>query len=122
MLEELNILKIVAGRLNKKAVPYMVTGSVAMNYYAEPRMTRDIDMVVELEQKDAKTIYNLFSDDFYISLDVIEQEIEIRGIFSIIHLEEIVKIDFIIRKESEYRELEFNRRRKVKMLKGVEEC
>ncbi len=115
MLEELNILEIVVGRLDRKSVPYMVTGSVAMNYYAEPRMTRDIDIVIELERKDAETIYNLFKDDFYVSLDVIEQEIEIRGMFSIIHLEEIVKIDFIIRKESGYRELEFSRRRKVKI-------
>jgi hypothetical protein len=26
----------------------MLTGSMAMNYYAQPRMTRDIDVVVAL--------------------------------------------------------------------------
>jgi len=32
----------------------MLTGSMAMNYYAQPRMTRDIDIVVELERMSAK--------------------------------------------------------------------
>ena len=27
----------------------MISGSTAMNYYSEPRMTRDIDIVVEIE-------------------------------------------------------------------------
>lgn len=33
--------------------------------------------------------------------------------FNIIHNEKLVKVDFIIRKKSEYRKLEFGRRRKV---------
>jgi len=115
MQEEQKILEIVVSRLDRKSMRYMITGSVAMNYYAEPRMTRDTDIVIELGREDAETIYNLFCDDFYVNLDVIEQEIENKGIFSIIHFEEVVKIDFIIRKESEYRKLEFNRRKKVKI-------
>ena len=31
----------------------MLTGSMAMNYYAEPRMTRDIDLVIALCPEDA---------------------------------------------------------------------
>jgi hypothetical protein len=33
----------------------MLTGSMAMNYYAQPRMTRDIDIVVELTPQDRDT-------------------------------------------------------------------
>jgi hypothetical protein len=46
--EELEVLAIVAGRLESEGIPYMVTGSIAASYYAVPRMTRDIDLVVEL--------------------------------------------------------------------------
>jgi hypothetical protein len=46
MSEELEVLKIVAECLNTAAIPYMITGSMAMNFYAIPRMTRDIDIVV----------------------------------------------------------------------------
>jgi hypothetical protein len=51
--EELEVLTIVAGRLEAAGIAYMVTGSFAANYYAVPRMTRDIDLVVELSAGDA---------------------------------------------------------------------
>jgi hypothetical protein len=37
----------------------MLTGSMAMNYYAQPRMTRDIDLVVELGPKDVEKVVRL---------------------------------------------------------------
>ena len=40
MLNELDILKDVCTRLEKARIQYMLTGSMAMNYYAQPRMTR----------------------------------------------------------------------------------
>ena len=47
MSDELDVLKSVAARLGEAGIPYMVTGSMAANFYAVPRMTRDIDLVVE---------------------------------------------------------------------------
>lgn len=44
MTEELEVLHIVTHRLTMAQVPYMVTGSMAMNFYAMPRMTRDMIM------------------------------------------------------------------------------
>jgi hypothetical protein len=49
MTEELEVLEIITGRLESAGIAYMVTGPMAMNYYALPHMTRDIDVVVELE-------------------------------------------------------------------------
>jgi hypothetical protein len=52
LTEELEVLRIVAERLEPAGIPYMLTGSMAANYYAVPRMTRDIDLVVELSLVD----------------------------------------------------------------------
>jgi hypothetical protein len=52
LTEELEVLRIVAERLEPAGIPYMLTGSMAANYYAVPRMTRDIDLVVELSPPD----------------------------------------------------------------------
>ena len=49
--EELQVLKEVARRLDDAGIPYMVTGSIAANFYTVPRMTRDIDIVVELSDR-----------------------------------------------------------------------
>jgi hypothetical protein len=51
MSEELEILKLIAARLDAACIPYMVSGSIAMSYYAQPRMTRDIDIVTDLLQE-----------------------------------------------------------------------
>jgi hypothetical protein len=44
MHDELSVLKLVTGRLGAAGLSYMVTGSVALSLYAEPRMTR-LDLV-----------------------------------------------------------------------------
>lgn len=42
--DELDVLKLVATRFETAGIAYMVSGSVAMSFYAQPRMTRDIDI------------------------------------------------------------------------------
>ncbi|MDC4203122.1 MAG: hypothetical protein MPW14_15410 [Candidatus Manganitrophus sp.] len=113
MTNEQDVLKIVIKRLESIGIRYMVTGSVAANFYITPRMTRDTDIVIEVEEHDAERLFSLFSDEFYIDLDMIKDAIRRKSIFNIIHRDGIVKIDFIIRKESEYRKLEFERKRSI---------
>ena len=48
MLEETEVLKLVCKTLDESNIPYMLTGSFAANFYATPRMTRDIDLVIEI--------------------------------------------------------------------------
>jgi hypothetical protein len=79
--EELEVLTIVAGRLEAAGIAYMVTGSFAANYYAVPRMTRDIDLVVELSVGDADRFCALFEGDFYLDRDVVRAAIIDRGAF-----------------------------------------
>jgi hypothetical protein len=57
--EQLDVLLDVASRFDAAAIPYMVSGLMAMNYYAQPRMTRDIDLVVEMGNTDAARIEKL---------------------------------------------------------------
>ena len=45
MAEQLEFVKFLAENLDSARIPYMLTGSVAMALYAEPRMTRDLDLL-----------------------------------------------------------------------------
>jgi hypothetical protein len=54
-------------RLERAGIDYMLTGSIALSYYAQPRMTRDIDFVVELSGRDAKSIAALFAPSYYVA-------------------------------------------------------
>lgn len=118
MSEQLDVLKTAARALESASIPYMLSGSVAMSFYAQPRMTRDIDIVVELGARDAVRLCGLFVSDFYVDADDAREAVENRGIFNIIHKLWMVKIDFIVRKETEYRRKEFSRRRAL-LLEGV---
>ena len=112
MTEELDVLKSVAARLDAANIPYMVTGSMAANYYAVPRMTRDIDLVVELTVADTERLCALF-DDFYLDPDAVRTAIANQTSFNAIHTTSVVKVDFMVRKDSEYRHEELRRRRRV---------
>ena len=63
--DQSEVLLDVAHRLNAAAIPYMVSGSTAMNFYARPRMTRDIDIVVELSGEDVHRLVRVLSPDYY---------------------------------------------------------
>jgi hypothetical protein len=64
---ELDIVRDVSARLDGAGIGYMLTGSMAMNYYAQPRMTRDIDLVVALRPGDTDRVVRLFTPDYYVS-------------------------------------------------------
>ncbi len=106
-------MKIVAERLARAGIEYMVTGSIAMNHYAVPRMTRDIDLVVDLSTADADRVCDLFEDDFYVDREAVRHAVETRAVFNMIHTALVVKVDVVVRKETEYRRTEFARRRPV---------
>lgn len=83
--------------LNVLRVPYMVTGGVASVIYGEPRLTRDIDLVVALEPKDARRFAQAWSaNEFYVPpVDVIAEESRrpAYGHFNVIHQETTLRAD-----------------------------
>lgn len=113
MNEELEVLKTVTARLGGARIPYMVTGSIAVNFYALPCMTRDIDLVVELSEPDADRLVRLFQEDFYVDRNMVLRAVTQRAMFNMIHHAHVIKVDVIVRKDSDYRREEFARRRAV---------
>jgi hypothetical protein len=105
----------VARRLDEAGIPYMVTGSMALNYYAVPRMTRDIDLVVEVAPADTERLCALFQEDFYLEPETIREAVARAGTFNLIHTRLVVKVDMIVRKSDDYRRMEFGRRRRISL-------
>ncbi len=95
MQNELDIVRGVSRRLDAAGIAYMLTGSMAMNYYAQPRMTRDIDLVVALAARDIDTVIRLFHPDYYVSRDAVSDAIAQESIFNVIHQESVIKVDCI---------------------------
>ena len=112
MNAELEALHAVVARLESAGIAYMLTGSVAMSYYAVPRMTRDIDFVVELAPGDERRVQQLFEPDYYVSEDAVRSAIAEQRMFNLFDMAHLVKIDLVVRKEDEFRRHEFGRRQR----------
>lgn len=112
---ELAVLSDVVSRFESAGFDYMLTGSVAMNYYAEPRMTRDIDIVVALAETDSDKVIEIFQDAYYLSPDAVLDAVRDHKMFNLVHYESVVKVDLIVRKETKYRRLEFDRRQQIQV-------
>jgi hypothetical protein len=110
---ELEVLQDAVARLEGAGIAYMLTGSVALSYYAEPRMTRDVDLVVELADRDPESVVALFAPDYYVSQADVARAIAARTMFNVLHLGKVVKLDLIVRKDTAYRRREFERRDRV---------
>src|SRR5882762_3300732 len=115
-MNEIDIVRDISQRFEQVGIPYMLTGSMAMNYYAQPRMTRDIDVVIAIAPDDVHRVAALFQPDYYVSEDSIRESIVRESIFNLIHQESVIKVDCIIRKRNEYRRVEFERRQRISIL------
>lgn len=113
MTEQLDILALVTSRLDAAGIAYMVTGSMAAGFYGQPRMTRDVDLVVDLREGEAEHLVELLSDVFLIGAESAKGAVARQTMFNAIHREALVKVDFVIRKAEPFRQEEFARRRRV---------
>lgn len=116
---ELHALSDVCARLDGAGIAYMLTGSLAMSYYARPRMTRDIDLVIALDATQVPKLAAALGAEYHIDTDAIVAALRDARPWNVIHLRSLVKIDLIPRKTTPYRRAEFERRRRVE-LAGVD--
>ena len=118
----MEVFKDVLSRLENASLSYMVVGSLSSIVYGEPRMTKDMDIVIDIPAKEASIFQTLFPfEGFYCpDADILKAEIVSRGQFNLIHHESGLKIDVIVRKNSPHAVEEFQRRKKISFWRGFE--
>jgi hypothetical protein len=109
------LLQEVTQKLERAGIQYMLSGSIALNRYTLPRMTLDIDIIIELNAKNIDDFLELWGEDYYLNPDTVRQEHQRSGMFNVIDYGSGLKIVFIVRKNTEYRLHEFIRRKKEKI-------
>ena len=84
----------VLERLDK---PFAFTGGLAAIVYGDPRTTRDVDLVMEVnpwERDFADTLADIIGDDFYFSVTGCQEAIDKQTMFQAIDKETMFKVDF----------------------------
>lgn len=104
-MQDLNLFALYIDILVRHQIPYFVTGSVASIVYGDPRLTHDIDLVINLNHINVDIFLKAFpSDQFYCPPEeVIKTEINrtSRGHFNLIHHETGFKADIYLIGSSE---------------------
>ncbi|MEM6958278.1 MAG: hypothetical protein AAF645_21525 [Myxococcota bacterium] len=99
-MPEADLFLLFVRRLNELALPYVVTGSVAGVIYGEPRVTHDVDVVLDAKPGDSERIAKMFPlEDFYCPpLEVLEEEARRRqrGHYNLIHHRSGFKADVYV--------------------------
>jgi hypothetical protein len=103
--QEPNLFAIFASRLNDQKLSYMITGSVASIVYGDPRLTHDIDIVLELGPSDVINFIAAFpAEEFYVApIEVIRDQMlrSERGHFNLIHLQTGFNADIYLKGDNE---------------------
>jgi len=91
------LLDIFISKLEKSGFDYMITGSIASIFYGEPRLTHDIDIIIDIQEKDIDRFYTLFpSSEYYCPPpDILRIELSRRAFshFNLVHHESGLKAD-----------------------------
>jgi len=111
MIQEDLLIKVL-DRINQLNIPYMMTGGIAAIFYGRPRLTHDFDIIIEMDAHHIAKLENSFKNDFYISPSAIQEAIDKRSMFNIIHYDSGIKVDFWLIEDDEYDRKRFERRRK----------
>jgi hypothetical protein len=118
-LEQADLLRLLVVALEEVGVDYLVVGATACASYGEPRLTRDIDVVVDLhDDRVADLVRHFPAPEFYVSEEGARRAAEHRDMFNIIHPASGLKIDLIVRKEDAFDDSRFRRKRRLRVLPG----
>lgn len=103
------LLAKVVEALDAAGINHMVTGSFASTFHGEPRMTRDIDVVIDPDE----TSIVLFTDQFDPTTFYVNDATAAtarRDMFNVIDVTTGWKVDLIVRRDRPFSEEEFRRR------------
>jgi hypothetical protein len=108
------LLQKVVEVFERLQIQYLVTGAIASIAYGEPRLTNDIDIVAAIEENHITGVLKAFpSPEFYVSEEAMKGAFRHQRQFNIIHPSSGLKIDVIIKKDTQFDHSRFSRIRRI---------
>jgi len=81
-------------RLNRENLNYLLTGSMASNFWGIPRTTHDLDFVIQLPPSSVSKMVEAFSDDFVLDEAAVKAAYHPPHQFNAIDTRSPLKVDF----------------------------
>jgi hypothetical protein len=113
-VKQIEFLRFVINVLEKLDISYAVVGSYASSAWGEPRMTRDIDVIIELSGSEVAGLCDAFpAAEFYVSKVAARDAVEHRSQFNVIHPSSGNKVDFMVAGKSDWSIAQLRRRKQI---------
>jgi hypothetical protein len=106
------LLKKISDILGDLKIPYAVTGGFAISVWGKPRYTADIDIIVELLEKNIKPLAKKLLEidrNVYADEDMIRDALVHHSEFNFIHPDTGLKVDFFVMGDTSYNKLKIKR-------------
>ena len=102
-------------RLNGAGLSYLLTGSMASNYWGIPRTTHDLDFVIQLPPSAVSKMVSAFSGDFFLDEMAVRAAYKPPHQFNAIDRRSTLKVDFWLLCPVPFEREMFARRKQVKL-------
>jgi hypothetical protein len=108
--EAMQVTLLVTNLLDKLDIPYVIGGSMASIIHGMLRTTMDVDIVADIQPQQVTPFLAGLQDAFYADEQTIQQAIERRGSFNLIHFSTMFKVDIFIPKGRPFDQQQLDRR------------
>lgn len=111
--EATEVTLIVVNVLDSLGIPYLIVGSLASSLYGLARSTLDTDLVADIKPEHVVGLQQALKDEFYISQEEINQAINQRSSFNVIHFSSVFKVDLFVPKNRPFDKRQFRNRQLI---------
>jgi len=108
--EIVEALDPVVAVLERLGVAYAIVGSVASSLHGIARATIDVDLVVDLPVRHLDALVAALAETYYIDRDAAADAIARRGMFNLVHLATMLKVDVYVLTGRPFDQASFARR------------
>lgn len=106
----------ICKKIENANIQYMITGGSAVGFWGHIRTTMDIDILIQIKDKQVETFLKSFKEDAYINIEEATKSIYEGRMFNVISHKTFFKIDLIPLKDDEYEMEKFERKVKINFL------
>jgi hypothetical protein len=107
------LIKKIGKILEELKIPYAITGGFAIAVWGKPRYTADIDIIIELLEKNIKPLAKKLLEiekNVYLDEDTMREALINKSEFNFIEPESGIKVDFFVKENTPYNKLKIKRR------------
>jgi hypothetical protein len=115
LAEPVRITRLIAEVFERLQIPYLVGGSLASSLHGVPRATQDVDMVADLKPHHIAPLIRALEATFYIDADTVQDAIQRRSSFNVIHLATMFKVDIFVLQHNKASQEEMARRERYEL-------